>query len=232
MSPALRHVLLTLAMVSFAASARPADLRREPIVHGDAQAGAAKAAACAACHGPDGIAPAPVFPNLAGQSATYQFIQLRAYKDGSRPNPVMAALVGSLSIQDMKDLSAHFASLHPHTEPSAPTAQPTAAGQTLYLNGDAARGVPACQGCHGERGQGPQSAGDVPARDRTMHHTPWHTFPTLAGQGAPYVVEQLKAYRDGTRLGSTNARIMHGVAQNLDDAQIEAIAAYLATLPH
>lgn len=91
--------------------------------------------------------------------------------------------------------------------------------------------MPACLGCHGASGHGPAAlSGDVPAGHGPR--TPWHTFPTLAGQHAPYVVEQLRAYRDGTRAGSTNARIMHGVAANLDDAQIEAIAAYLATLPH
>lgn len=230
MPATIRRALIIVALAAFAATAPAGDLRREPVAQGDAQAGATKAQVCATCHGPEGISAVPIFPNLAGQPATYHYVQLRAYRDGSRANPVMAALVESLSDQDMKDIAAYYATLRPEVAP-APAAAPNDAGKALYLSGDPARGVPACQGCHGSDGRGPAAAKHA-ASEQLRPHTPWHTFPALAGQPAPYVAEQLKAYRDGPRLGSTNARIMHAVVRNLDDAGVEALAAYLAALAH
>ena len=51
---------------------------------GDLEAGKQKAAACAACHGIDGNAPPGVpdnpYPDLAGQTARYLYLQLRDFK--------------------------------------------------------------------------------------------------------------------------------------------------------
>jgi cytochrome c553 len=78
---------------------------------GDAASGAGKAALCAACHGPAGISPNPLWPNLAGQQEAYLAKQIKAFRDGSRQEPTMAPFVGNLSDQDADDLAAHFASL-------------------------------------------------------------------------------------------------------------------------
>ena len=56
-------LVLALALV-WLAWPRPA------IAAGDADAGAAKAAVCAACHGPKGISSNPLWPSLAGQQQT------------------------------------------------------------------------------------------------------------------------------------------------------------------
>ena len=77
---------------------------------GDAKAGEAKAAACAACHGDKGQGVAPN-PALAGKPAADLVKMLKDYKSGAKANPIMAALAGSLSDQDMEDLSAYYASL-------------------------------------------------------------------------------------------------------------------------
>ena len=61
----------------------------------DAEAGHAKSAVCAACHGPQGLAIAPNFPNLAGQSATYLYVQLNTFKNGQRKDPVMSGQAAS-----------------------------------------------------------------------------------------------------------------------------------------
>src|SRR5690554_1339017 len=74
---------------------------------GDASAGQAKAAICAACHGPDGNSPAnPIWPKLAGQSPEYILSQLVAFKSGDRVDATMAPMVAPLSEQDMVDLAA------------------------------------------------------------------------------------------------------------------------------
>lgn len=79
---------------------------------GDATAGQTKAAACAACHGPDGNAGIdPQYPRLAGQYRDYIVKALHEYKAGDRKNPIMAGFAGTLSDADIEDLAAYFSSL-------------------------------------------------------------------------------------------------------------------------
>jgi len=78
---------------------------------GDAAAGKAKSATCSGCHGSNGIAIAPNFPNLAGQKFTYLVNAITAYQTGKRSDPTMMAMVAALSPTDIYDLAAHFSSL-------------------------------------------------------------------------------------------------------------------------
>lgn len=198
------------------------DLRRQPEIQGDASAGARKATDCGVCHGPQGNAPIAEFPSIAGQSATYLYLQLRAYQDGTRPNEVMRLLVEPLSDQDLKDLSAYYASLAAARSTAAVEGN-SDAGRQLFALGNAPAGIPPCQGCHGVAGKGIVAP---PARSTTN----WHTFPRLAGQQPQYVIAELNAYRSRTRADSRSDRIMQGVAQNLDDSAMQDIAAYLSQL--
>jgi cytochrome c553 len=75
---------------------------------GNAEAGKAKSAPCAACHGPDGNSPTPNFPKLAGQHQDYLHHSLKDYKSGKRKNAIMAGQVQNLSEADMADLAAYF----------------------------------------------------------------------------------------------------------------------------
>jgi cytochrome c553 len=200
---------------------RVVDVRRVEPIQGDAQAGVAKATVCGACHGPKGIGVAPNFPNLAGQSATYLYLQLKEFKEGQRSDPVMTGQAATLSDEDMKNLATHFATL----APKGPTpAQGNVRGALLFHVGDPKVGAPPCQACHGQDGRGPHpvySAAPQPS---------WATFPALGGQSAMYVAKQLTEFKSGTRAGSTNALIMHGVAQNLSDEDIQAVAGYISSL--
>ena len=78
---------------------------------GDATRGRAKATACAACHGPQGLSVAPDAPNLAGQPELYLAAQLKAYRDGTRKHEVMSLMAKPLSDADIEDLAAWFGSL-------------------------------------------------------------------------------------------------------------------------
>ena len=73
---------------------------------GDATAGQAKAAVCAACHGMDGNSTDPQYPRLAGQSEHYIAKQLAAFKRGARANPIMPGFASMLGPQDMPHVSA------------------------------------------------------------------------------------------------------------------------------
>lgn len=79
----------------------------------DLEAGKAKAATCAACHGPAGISSNPEWPNLAGQQEVYLRKQITKFRDGDREDPLMAPMVKSLTDEDIKNLAAYFASLKP-----------------------------------------------------------------------------------------------------------------------
>lgn len=82
---------------------------------GDAQAGASKAVVCAACHGADGKATIPGYPNLAGQNEQYLISSIKAYRDGNRKPvgnaAVMAAQAANLSDEDIANLAAYYAQM-------------------------------------------------------------------------------------------------------------------------
>jgi cytochrome c553 len=208
------------ATTTSAAPASVLDLRRMQPVSGDAQAGAAKAAVCTACHGPQGVAIAPNFPNLAGQSATYLYVQLKEFHDGQRKDPVMTGQAAALSDADMRDLASYYAALAPKP---AGQADANSRGAQLYLAGDPAQGIPPCQGCHGPAGLGPQP------HPSSAPQPPWATFPHLRGQSGLYVTKQLGDFKSGARAGSSNAKVMHGIAATLDDDDMQALSTYLST---
>jgi cytochrome c553 len=90
-------VVLLSAQVAFAA---------------DADAGKAKVATvCAACHGAAGVSVSETVPNLAAQRAGYIEAQLKAFKEGTRKAPIMNAIAGQLTPEDMANVAAYFASL-------------------------------------------------------------------------------------------------------------------------
>ncbi len=84
------------------------------VLAADVAAGKEKAAVCAACHGANGIALMPSYPNLAGQNAPYLISSLKAYRDKQR-NGGMAVIMqmqaASLSDEDIENLAAHFSGL-------------------------------------------------------------------------------------------------------------------------
>jgi cytochrome c553 len=77
---------------------------------GDVQAGKAKAAVCASCHGANGQGIAPN-PALTGKSEDQLVQAMKDYKSGKRDNAIMKGMASPLSDQDMANLAAYFASL-------------------------------------------------------------------------------------------------------------------------
>lgn len=80
----------------------------------DIDAGKAKAAICAACHGTDGIAVIPGYPNLKGQNEQYLATSIKAYKNKERTGglaAVMQAQASMLSDEDIANVAAYYASL-------------------------------------------------------------------------------------------------------------------------
>lgn len=217
-----------------AAAAPPAvapprlDLRQVAPIRGDAAAGKAKSEVCAACHGANGIAAAPIFPNLAGQHADYLYWELVGYKRGMLPDSPMAPLAATLSDQDMRDLATYFASqpamaAAPAEDGQSADAGLLATGERLFLQGDPAKGIPPCQGCHGADGRGYPLAGQ-PAGGTTA----WTLYPAIKGQQQAYLQSRLTAFKQGQLHDSTTDMVMTGVARQLDDDTITALSTWLA----
>lgn len=217
------HAAAEVPATATSTTTKPApflDVRRQPTIEGNAHDGEGKAAVCAACHGPKGVAVAPNFPNLAGQSATYLYLQLKQFKGGQRSDPIMSGQAANLSDADMRDLASYYASLPP--KPAGST-ESQSAGAQLYQGGDPARGIPPCQGCHGSDAAGirPEANGKP--------QPPWASFPRLRGQSVIYVTKALDDFRAGTRSGSSNARIMQAIGGTLSDDDIQQLSAYLSS---
>jgi cytochrome c553 len=176
------------------------------LAQGSAEAGATKAAACQACHGPSNAN--PQWPNISGQSERYLVEQLKAFRDGKRTDPVMAPMAAGLSDQDIADISAHFAA----QTPTGLEADPSywKAGEDLYRGGDLARSIPACIACHGPVGRGNSPAG----------------YPALRAQHAQYTQKQLHDYAAGTRPGR-NAEVMQTIAKRMSQEDIRNVASYV-----
>lgn len=207
------------------------DLRRVGPVTGDINAGKAKSELCAACHGPAGVSPAPNFPNLAGQSSSYLYWQLVEFKRDKNAESPMTPLASTLSDQDMRDLATYYSQL-PHVDPVVDPSAPAPDGtqlrlsERLYTQGDADKGIPPCQGCHGSDARG-LAQRKVQNRSGRM---PYAGYPALRGQQQFYLQAKLAEYRDGKQHDATTDFVMEGVGSRLDDEQISVLSAYLSSL--
>ncbi len=181
---------------------------------GDAAAGKAKAAVCAACHGMDGNSVVAMWPKIAGQHAPYIERQLALIKSGARAVPEMMGISAGLSEQDMADLAAYFGSQK--TSPAVADPALVELGQRIYKAGIPKREVPACMSCHGPAGEG----------------NPLSGYPALAGQHATYTAKMLTRYEAGETWGEGDeaSTIMTEVADTLLASEIEAVASYIQGL--
>jgi cytochrome c553 len=178
----------------------------------DPMAGKEKSATCIACHGQAGISENPEWPSLAGQHADYLVKQLQYFKQGEkRSNALMEPVIAELTQQDMVDLAAFYAK-QPLPELST-AGKYLKRGEQLYRGGDFDKHITACIACHGPRGLGNAQAG----------------FPVLSGQQPTYTIQQLQAFKNGTRRGDFN-EIMRDISARMSKEDMEAVAHYMAGL--
>ena len=132
-------------------------------------------------------------------------------------------LLAGFSAQDLADIAAHYAGQTMQLSGSKPLevqlnsglkTDALALGQRTYRAGNLNSGVPACTGCHTPDGKGNVAAG----------------FPRLGGQHPEYIEKQLRAFRAGDRTNDGDQMTMRAVAEHLSDAEIVALANYLAGL--
>ena len=175
-----------------------------PIVWGaDPAAGAQKAQACFACHGPAGNSAIPANPSLAQQPAQFVSTALFFFREGNRQDPQMSPMAKDLSNRDMNDLAAYFSAQKaaPPRHRSAP--ESAQAGPQLADKYH-------CTQCHGPRLLGQQH------------------IPRIAGQGYEYVKKQLLGFKAGTRADIDGN--MTSAARAVPEAELAVLADYVAGL--
>lgn len=178
---------------------------------------AARAEACTPCHGNQGEGTKDVyFPRLAGKPAGYLYNQLLAFKNDRRKYPPMNYLLEYLGDSYLQEMADYFAAQRPPLPApvtSGVSAQILQHGQALATHGDPERQIPACGSCHG-----PGLTGMEPG------------IPGLLGLRPNYVSAQLGGWRYGTRTAKA-PDCMQQVAARLTEADVTAVAAWLATRP-
>jgi len=203
-------VLLSSNTVVYASETASASLT------GDAEAGKAKTVTCAACHGADGNSPAPMFPKIAGQHASYVVKQLQDFKSGMRQGPTMAPMVAPLSEQDMHDVAAYYA--EQKVVVNEVDAKAVKVGEKIYRGGNKETGLMACAACHGPSGLGNAAA----------------KYPALSGQHADYTKKQLENFKAGARDNQNMYTFrflqMRDIAVKMSDEEIQSVADYISGL--
>jgi cytochrome c553 len=176
-----------------------------PVFEAQAQdAVPAKAAACAACHGPGGAQPIQAdYPRLAGQTARYLYLQLRDFQEGRRDNALMTPMVAGLSRDEMREIADYFSR-------QKPLPQGFAADAGKARLGKAKADETLCTMCHlgGFSGQ--------------------NEVPRVSAQNYAYIVKQLMDFK--ARRRTNDAGSMTAVAATLSEADIENLAHYISGL--
>lgn len=176
---------------------------------------------CIACHGKDGKKAIQDYPSLAGQKADYMIAQIEDIISGKRVggpdasgNPRSKGMRGALVAPDgarritpdeVKAISTWLAAMEPAPfEPPATPQPPDKAAAAAKIFAEK------CEACHGPAGKAPQEG-----------------FPLIAGQKQAYVLAQLKDIKSKARTNG-QAEAMQAVMEDVSDADIELLAAYVA----
>lgn len=150
---------------------------------GNRAAGKTAAAACAGCHGNQGVSTNPAAPNLAGQDALYLATALQAYKNGSRGDETMKGLAAALDDRVMKNMAAFYAIQPP---------QPLNVSRPLTT----AEWVQKCDRCHGVNGNSVDPF-----------------LPAIAGQRVEYLEKALRDYRARVHQSSAMAAMSDALTE-------------------
>ena len=167
---------------------------------GDPVIGKAKAAACAGCHGAEGVAKNLPGPSLAGQNAGYLAEALKAYGTGGRDNPMMNPAAKATTPEDAGHLAAYFSGLKCEAQPAS-DAQAVTAGQAVASK---------CTACHGADGHASNGA-----------------WPSLTGLSKDYLLNAIKAYKGGARSNGMMAGVVKDLS-NSDSESVAAYYASAA----
>ena len=161
-------------------------------------------APCLACHGENGTSQTPGVPSLGGQPAAFLLIQLYQFREKQRIAVPMNELTAAFTDDDLRLFSDEIAKLPP------PVPSDAAIDATLIEKGRAAAQRHRCGFCHNP---------DMSGHDQ---------IPRIGAQREDYLAKVLREYKSGERRGYDPAMVE--IAVGIADAEIAALARYLATL--
>lgn len=200
--------LILSATTSAMAETKPAAAEAE----GDPKRGKIKAeTVCVACHGTNGNSTNSLWPKLAGQHASYIEKQLHDFINDKRADPAMTPMAKPLKPQEIKDISAYYATQA--QQPGMADETKAEAGRILYKGGNMTKGITACAACHGPAGDGNPAA----------------KYPKIAGQQTDYLIKTLKDFKEGNRTNSP-AGMMSSIVKRMSEEDIQAVAEYVSGL--
>jgi len=202
----LCSMLLALAGVVPAAHAQQATATNATIE--------SKVAMCIGCHGIKGYqASFPEVhkvPMISGQGAKYIAAALNAYKKGERKHPTMRGIAAPMTDQDIAEISAYYEQQGKGGAAVPEQAAPAPADVAALLTKGA------CVSCHGANFSKPIDG----------------SYPKLAGQHADFLYVALKAYKtEGNAHVGRGNPIMGGQVKPFSNAELKAMANYIASLP-
>ena len=158
-----RFLLAFLLAAGLSTAAQPADRLN------------ALLAACASCHGEDGVALSEDIPSLGGQNEAYLHGTLTDFKEGKRPSATMRGMTRDLDDADIRALARHYAAKPYIRKPQETDAGRAASGREVYQR--------LCLLCHLDEGRS----------------TTYAEYPLLAGQSLPYMQKQMRLILDNRR---------------------------------
>lgn len=170
-------------------------------------------ALCTGCHNEDGNSTAPEFPKLAGLDPVYITKQITDFKKYKRVSEIMGPMAAQIPDADVPKLAAYFSKKKRTTGTDGVVidAKLASLGQQIYDDGIVNNAVPACAGCHGEKGEGTE------------------LFPRLAGQHTVYVMTQLNNFKNIVRNNDAK-KVMRAITARMTEEEMKAAAEYITSL--
>ena len=159
-------------------------------------------AACFACHGAGGVSQTPLTPSIAAQPAFFVIAQLFLFREGRRDSKEMTEVAKKLTDEDLRAFGDALSALPP---PPVPKGKPDAA---KFQRGRALAEKERCGTCH---------EADFSGREN---------MPRLANQREDYLLEALRDYKKGARVGYGNA-VMPELVSQLGDAELQDLAHFM-----
>ncbi|MEN8170325.1 MAG: c-type cytochrome [Pseudomonadota bacterium] len=173
---------------------------------GDIPRGKELAKGCVKCHEMDGVMIGKGAPFIAGITQEYLIRSMLAYSNGSRDHAEMKKIVEAMEPDEIRDVSAYYASLStPWKGGEIRKSSPLAYDRAAVARGKIA--ASSCDACHGPE-----------------HRLSKTDVPNLAGMQPDYFLPALYSYFKGDR----NDRFMSLLEYQLTDKKSRDIAAYYA----
>ena len=180
-------------------------------LNGDPQRGEFVAVNCTACHGEQGVSSQNWIPMLAGEDRVVIYKELADFRSETRLSGPMSAIAKALTSQQSADVAAYFSSLPGgvvadaiHAPASGRSLRGKDPTLRLIYAGAPSRGLAGCASCHG------------PGAYRMG-------VPSLTGQNADYIDQQLHNFAEGVRRNDMNMP-MRTVAEMLTADEMHNLA--------